>query len=560
MMEFNLGLRELKKGSSHAWRLHPEGQVDEVVLVEYGKYRITFEGDVQPALNMLDARVNPTSVKETEKMDGQIKYQITWELELKDYAGETVLSLWQDEEILWCCSFLIKPMVGKLSQEAYLTMLEQLSEPLTSMLQGLGNVQIKWEDGEMEASLVASLVAIKMYGKEVVQAFRRILMEKQRELISDSDHVPWNKVKQASSTTLHRVVTNPKFQSLRKGRGQHSNLLIPSQVRKETHNTPTNRYLKELLVLMQKHGVEVIEHIQFALGKEKQAFAKERLRYFLHLVSQFRADLDSLTKLPFMKEMEAAPLSHSSLQSFTNHPAYARFFRISKAILHPQLKLSPRRGDMGLPTIPSWHIYEYWVFFQLLKLIESSIPDLHWKLVGKWEERGVVREWDDQYFYSFTMDGHSMKTGLHIKIAYQEKFPSYHSTRDLPEKRRVSDEDFRSISGTMIPDLFVRVKRGDQTKGIVLDAKYRTSEYGIKESLDAVHKYKNGLRNGVMETCGVFIIVPACEERVESYFRSQYRTDYQFGGFRLHPVEKDDRDELRDWLKRWLEEWEEVSS
>jgi hypothetical protein len=117
-------------------------------------------------------------------------------------------------------------------------------------------------------------------------------------------------------------------------------------------------------------------------------------------------------------------------------------------------------------------------------------------------------------------------------------------------------EDFRSISGTMLPDFFLRIRRGNQTKAFVLNAKYRTVETSNKESLDDFHVYKNGLRYIEKTVCGAFIPVPAYESKVEGYFTNEYRNQYHFGGFRLHPTEEDDAELLQDWLKKWMETME----
>jgi len=79
-----------------------------------------------------------------------------------------------------------------------------------------------------------------------------------------------------------------------------------------------------------------------------------------------------------------------------------------------------------------------------------------------------------------------------------------------------------------VPDLVLRVERGDDLRFVVLDAKYRTLRSNVLDAMESAHIYQDSLRIGSRRQEGSLLVVPAPSEA--SWLEDpEFQTEHRVG-------------------------------
>ena len=220
-----------------------------------------------------------------------------------------------------------------------------------------------------------SIIAVKVYGAELIRALRQAVEEPQRLLLSEREWVPISRVKRVSAASVQRLVRNAAvLQAWRGAQSEHAaSPFVLHDGAAETFDVAANLFLKMMVENLGNRMAELLRKVRKC--SEQTEFGKARLRYFDDLLVTFQLQVDAVAKNSVLTELKERAFDRELvLPTMLRHPAYARFYRTAMGILQPQFRISSRDGEHGIPSIQTYQLYEYWVFFRLVEMLQEIRP------------------------------------------------------------------------------------------------------------------------------------------------------------------------------------------
>ena len=275
--------------------------------------------------------------------------------------------------------------------------------------------------------------------------------------------------------------------------------LIWSGVREDTYNVYENqvvlRQLRELQHLLREY-----QSISNAAIRSKAESYLDRVNYWLR--SSFLHQI----------QPHVGPVVVS--QVFRKHPMYRNWF----SWFHQLYQFS--KFSVGLkssiPLKDTYHLYEIWVFMQMVKILRESGALLDASDLFSLEQDGLVLNLSEKKESRIKLIGGGT-------LAYQRWFTS-------------ATQVFVTYTHGMKPDIVLEV----DGRLYIFDPKYRV-DHNLPMALGEMHKYRDGIvrkTDGSKAVEEVYIVTPAPGKENSHLFGDEYHRQYRMGAYSLKPGEK----------------------
>lgn len=274
--------------------------------------------------------------------------------------------------------------------------------------------------------------------------------------------------------------------------------LIWSGVREDSYDIYENqtvlRQLHELQHLLRQYRNVSVE----AIGRKAEQYL-DRVTYWLR--SSF---LDQLRPL-------VGPVVVS--QAFRKHPIYRQWFTwFHQLYQFDEYKIGLKNS---IPLKETYHLYEIWVFMQIVKMLRENGKLLDTSELFSLEQDGLVLNLSEKKESRIKLTGGAT-------LAYQRWFTS-------------ATLDYITYTHGMKPDIVLE----SNGKLYIFDPKYRL-DHNLPMALGEMHKYRDGIvskeeRSRVVEE--VYIITPVPGKDNSHLFGDEYRQLNRMGAYCLSPGE-----------------------
>lgn len=254
------------------------------------------------------------------------------------------------------------------------------------------------------------------------------------------------------------------------------------------------RQLRELQMLLRKYEAHSNAYIQ-----HKAHYYYERISYWIR--SQFLQNVSS----------HVGPIVIS--QAFRKHPIYRNWFAWFQQLY--QFNDYTLGTKHSIPLKDTYHLYEMWVFMQMVKILRESGSLLSAEALFTLDQDGLVLNLSEKKEHRIQLIGGGT-------LAYQRWFTK-------------ATLEFITYTHGMKPDIVLELKG----KLYIFDPKYRL-DHNLPMALGEMHKYRDGIvrksdRSRAVEE--VFIITPAPGKEYVHFFEDAYRQLHHMGAYCLKPGE-----------------------
>lgn len=272
--------------------------------------------------------------------------------------------------------------------------------------------------------------------------------------------------------------------------------LIWSGVREDTFNVYENQVL-----LRQLHEIQ-------RLLREYQSVSVVAIQ----LKAEHYLDrINSWLRASFLHQLQphVGPVVVS--QAFRKHPIYRNWFSWFHRLY--QFNEYSIGFKNSIPLKDTYHLYEIWVFMQMVKILRKKEALLDTSGLFSLEQDGLVLNLSEKKESRIKLIGGAT-------LAYQRWFTS-------------ATQEFVTYTHGMKPDIVLEV----EGELYIFDPKYRL-DHNLPMALGEMHKYRDGIVSkvdGSRVVEEVYIITPALGQENSHLFEDDYRQRYRMGAYCLKP-------------------------
>jgi hypothetical protein len=490
------------------------------VLRENGRYVIDAQASGKHAFRLLvsDEEIEPKLSEFTPMLT-----HVRWVWQVTEYAGEAILSLFDNKEPLLECILDISPHPGKLGSEAYSELLADLQEKAEGLLFGITAAHVHLVQEEADVPPMARFALLRAYFPRLEKAFRAIVDTPHRALVAEREERVLHKVRRVDTRSLQVALKRmPVLTALRMRDVPAASALPTLDVPRREHsfNTSPNRHVLALLGRLVGLCSDLNRRFEMASqNNNSEGGTSSRAARWALLSERFREKLDRFRWAEFLTGLKPSRPDSAALMTISRHPAYSQFDRLARTILNPHVALG-EDADVLLSLRPTYDIYEYWCFFQVAEAIQQAMPNATWTHHIKIAEGNLL----------FSLRAGTCIEGTDGNRTFRLIFQKSYGAN-------CADSQAFSISKNCIPDIVLEIDDESRRRVVILDAKYRSSEDSIHSALSDIHVYRDAIRESLTKSAiyAAFILTPAHSAATNRYFTDEYRKAFRFGGFDLSP-------------------------
>lgn len=444
----------------------------EVRLGEYEPLEIEVstsrEVRVPPDVRLDGASIGPPEV--IVAGDGLIW---RWTFRSESWCGRATLNVVSDnppEDLV----IRAVPSGSKYSEDEYERMIERILSFGANMIWGMAPG--KDHGSEIaDASLGATHPAIvEEYLAPLLEQLGRILrspvVSHRRIEVTERLHL----ARPITSHTLGWLSTRPdRLALLRKGDVRS---VIPQHIRQETYDHPANRYVKTLVFrILENFNQTAIAFLNYGRGGLVGDLEKARARHLAERLRIAEGKLSSALQTSVLRDLSPGEMSEGVTQVFGDHPAYARFAKLSRRILNSGVRLNSS-GELASSLRRSYDLFEIYCLYQLAHQLELALGS-SWTYKQTRPSGHVLCGPAEGEFWSA-----DRADGRRWRLEYQ-KFFGHTGIGAL------------TLTTSRKPDFVLSEWQNDRLlRWCLLDAKYRTASSSINEALESMHVYRDSLR------------------------------------------------------------------
>jgi hypothetical protein len=430
----------------------------------------------------------------------------------------------------------VAPDARKLGREMFARMVDELwqadptlvigSEPATNPIGELGALEDPW----------LAFVRLRRYAPEFLRALMPIRSRPRQALRVRRDSAPLHQVRRVDRLTAAALVRSPTVALFAPSVAHRltstslADCRLDVPVTEETVDNAANRCLLALARALLRRTRQVRDVLQRAIDRESPSETETPLatrwpvrRRFL---DQLAAQLTLLLRQPPFSRVSRPEITAAGLTSIATDPLYQRAWSRGWRALRHGLDRDDTTDRLWVS--PSWQIYERWCFIRVSTLLTAALSDWSWQRVATPNRRRLIGSWKH----------------LRCELSLQPTFPS--PPREF--------ENRWSISKQREPDLVLTIKRDDDTRFFVLEAKYRTTRDNVLDAMASVHIYQDSLRIGSRRPEASLLLIPSAGGAAWLE-HSEFHATHRVG---VHPLSPDAGDTLpvllRNALAAWLRE------
>jgi len=401
-----------------------------------------------------------------------------------EVTAELVLSE-NEESILYLLD--VSPDLNKLGREAFSQMVRELweadphlvigTEPATIGNRVLGIGEDPW----------AAFARLRRYGAETIQALEAIRAQPMRKLRGRRDSVAIHQARRVDRHTAALLVRGPAISLFADEMDESSTgetvafLNVPCV--ESTLDSAANRAMLALLFTLLRRTRALAQRLELLVNEDQPSETRSSLAARWprrkQCLKEFEARFKRMLRLQPFSEVEREEITSAGLTAIAADPKYSRAWRLGRKVLREGFdsNVSAERHWIS----PSWEIYEKWCFLNVGQLLVEQFYD--WE----WSRKRSPNRWE------------GFKEGGQAVLLLQPQFSS----------NKLSVQGHWSISKQRKPDLVLEVKRGEEVRFLVLDAKYRATKANVLDAMESAHIYQDSLRIGNRRPEGSLLIVPA---------------------------------------------------
>lgn len=507
---------------------------------ESRRYVISYDGPpgAIPELHVGDEPV--IAAKMIERPSG---IQVEWNWEVDFYAGEIVLMLSQNDQLLLDVALDVAPHPGKLGAESYEELLSELQEMAEGVLFGGTPARSRLEHARAESPPMARFSMLIAYLAKLERAFGVIENSPHRRLQALREERSLLHVRRVDRQSMNLALKRmPVLAALTSSTWQESGptprLNVP--MREHTFDTSPNRHVLSLLLRLKRCCEELAQTFErHARAPDSAPPTVQRMRRWSGRATGFRNRIERLIRnSAVFQGLSPRPPDTAALLTIGRHPAYARFDQLARRVLDPAVSVGDD-ADKMLSLRSTYTLYEYWCFFAVAEALQQALPGIEWQ-----RTKGVS---SNELYLNLTAElALRAKVGpnQHLTLSFQECYPARFRENGWPA----------SISRECNPDIVLTYERPSGRKILILDAKYRSAVDSIQAGLDDMHVYRDAIRtaDGEPAIAAAFILTPTHDTAAQRFYSPEYRNRHRFGAFDLAPRNPEHQASLAEYLLAFL--------
>ncbi|WP_025746058.1 DUF2357 domain-containing protein [Kallotenue papyrolyticum] len=417
-------------------------------------------------------------------------------------------------------AFALRVVPRKIDLERYEALVSALQHDVYGLVYALGEGRqgAAWQPGAATRSLIeAYVLLVEQQAREAVAVAEAIAARPHTRLTAREEQVALAAAERLEPAALARLDELEQVeaellpalqQRLRAPRSRRGGLLPRAVALPRTASTldlPEHRLLKQALrtVLWRLELVRDLARREATRRRRAQALGAGAAAVAVAevWVARCRAAQRQVRRaltLPLLAEVSdaGAPLRLTHLMQ--RDARYRRLWRLLRA-LQGSLLIAFDSPLLWLPLHDLPTLYEQWCAVQVIRAVLRLGAPVEQRLVlgidGEPQRRWLVRLRPHQPLLRVRC-----ADGLELAVCYQRRYAP-----NRPETLGALDPFAR------IPDVAVEVTRGDETRVLVFDAKYRVTEDGgvPQDALDEAYAYRGAIgRRGARATLGAFLLYP----------------------------------------------------
>lgn len=384
----------------------------------------------------------------------------------------------------------VSPHPDKLGSKVFRSMLEDLwkfdpalvlgTEPSTRNVGITGAYASDW----------LTYARLRRYADAYLAALARIAVHPLRELRTRREHVPLPRVRRIDRLTGLSIQRQPALLAAVRGQDvalRTAALRLDVPVSEETLDSAANRLLAWQARSIAWRIERLMEKLEPKMqnGSEREtrtalAIRWPRRREFLNDIG---TRLDRLRRRSVLREVTRPAMTVAGLNAVSADPAYGRAWRLGWFILRRGIE--GELADERLWISPTWEIYERWCFVRVAQWLADTYA-------VEWSARGEKTASD-----SHILKGRG-RDGRRFDLRLQPTFLAWDDRREQSSRR--------SISGQRRPDILLQID--NDSRNILLDAKYRTTRGNVLDAMAAAHIYRDALRIDGRRIDSALLLIP----------------------------------------------------
>jgi hypothetical protein len=418
--------------------------------------------------------------------------EAAWRWKPGFFAGEVVAELLdQRQERVGIYRLDVSPDSRKLGSDTFASMINTILDFDPALLFGTEDAQISIGVEGAITSPHLQYSRLRRYGDRLVAGLHQIIKKPLTTLRRERELVSAHTVKRLDTTSIRRGFSNPSSRALLHPDAYEKPPLNTvrfdvSTAREELDNA-ANQAIGLILSEVMRRCKKVSVALSVMAEKDKVSDTRSplapRLDRRLQYLRSLLIKLERVNaQVPF-RDLSARRLSAAGLNAISSHPAYSRTYRFGWFMLRPGVL--GQLSDESLWISPTWEVYERWCYAMVVQQLRRLCPDLKWirppsKKVDRILWRGTEGE--------LTLD-----VWLQVPCPAVDKKPY---------------KGFQSLSRRRIPDIVITMDSPTGQQFIVLDAKYRSSRFGVLDAMESAHLYHDSLRWNGLRPKAVLLVIP----------------------------------------------------
>lgn len=415
-----------------------------------------------------------------------------WHWEPGFFAGEVSAELTNASGDLVASYRLdVSPQSSKLGRESFSQMIEDILAFDPRLLMGTEYAQIHiGVDGNV-SNLHLQYARLRRYSAALISALRGVtekpltLLRRERSLQSP------NQVKRLDRRSVLRAMRNSTALSILRGQPSEFSADNPilfdvSSVFNDLDN-PANQALAVVLKEVIRRTRLVTLAMQTLSEKEESESARSalgpRLGRRIKFLQSLHHDLRRIERCEPFVSLKSPQVSAAGLNVISAHPIYARAYRYGWYVL--RAGIFGEHDNEQLWISPTWEIYERWCYLKVVDIVRQCYPQLKLTSAYPTSREDCIR---------FSGRLRELKVDVWLQVS-------------CPAFDQKPYQGFASISGQRYPDIAITLDTGEQTRFLIVDAKYRTSRKGVLDGMQSAHLYRDSLRwFGKRPDCALLLI------------------------------------------------------
>jgi hypothetical protein len=423
----------------------------------------------------------------------------------------------------------VSPSKAKSGQAEFDEMVADIRAFDQAMLGGASSASMEFGHAGKPGKLASDILLARLreHGPAFLSAVEVIASSPHRSLAAEAKVLPLSRIRRLHHSSLQ----DRRLAAMATGYSPSPEVMDTLQVSNltsaPTFDTQANRALLALLrrfraALTITH--EKVKELKLGSPQEEQALRVQRR---VEDLDRLGLRTHKLLFGPLFSEVTSGETSSAGLTQIAAQPAYSRAYRMGCRSLSSDVDGTDSSDH--LHVAPSWGIYETWCYLRVLKTVAEMTG-----VAGEPCEQSAVAAERATAF--------ALGSEASLEVLFQATFPAL----------KASSKRFGwSLSRERRPDIVLVHSFGDNTRFLVLDAKWRSGRGNVLDAMASAHIYHDALRVGQTRPSPCLLLLPG-EDTVMELEADEFIEAQGVGAIRNVGVDGAGQERLSAVLKAWL--------